>query len=204
MNEADILACIANDPRRMEILEAVQAVNLPDWWIGAGFVRNAVWDALHGYSASTPLNDVDVVYFRSLEEYGMEEGELSYALETDQANPVWEEERIAEEALALAVPATKFEVKNQARMHLWSKKEHHRERYKTASEGIADWTETATAVGVRLNETNQLELFVPHPKDLVLGIVRPTRAEFEEKVRARAESKGWFTKWPQLHFEKSV
>jgi hypothetical protein len=204
MNEADILACIANDPWRMEILEVVKQQELPDWWIGAGFVRNAVWDALHGYSARTPLNDVDVVYFRSLDEYGMEESALSHALETEQPNPVWEEERKAEDSLALALPAVKFELKNQARMHLWSKREHQRERYKNATEGIADWTETATAVGVRLNEMNGLELFAPHKEDLVLGIVRPTRPEFEERVRARAESKGWFTKWPQLHFEKSV
>ncbi|WRQ77412.1 nucleotidyltransferase family protein [Pseudomonas saxonica] len=30
----------------------VRSLNLPDCWIGAGFLRNAVWDYLHGRSPS--------------------------------------------------------------------------------------------------------------------------------------------------------
>lgn len=38
-----------SDPLRMEALYAVQALELNDGWIGAGLVRDAVWDHLHGY-----------------------------------------------------------------------------------------------------------------------------------------------------------
>ena len=40
---------LLNDPIRMNALYAVQALELNDGWIGAGFVRDAVWDHLHGY-----------------------------------------------------------------------------------------------------------------------------------------------------------
>jgi hypothetical protein len=52
MNEEVILKLIENDPWMMEVLMTASDANLPDWMIGAGFVRNKVWDYLHGYSNS--------------------------------------------------------------------------------------------------------------------------------------------------------
>ena len=46
----------------LEPLRAVAALELPDAWIGAGFLRNAVWDALHGLPfGANPPSDVDAV-----------------------------------------------------------------------------------------------------------------------------------------------
>ena len=48
----------------MSQLKAVESLSLPDCWIGAGFVRNTVWDALHSHPITGALlGDVDVVYF---------------------------------------------------------------------------------------------------------------------------------------------
>jgi hypothetical protein len=47
-SESDIAAFIARQPPMMRVLRAVAAQRLPDGWVGAGFIRNAVWDALHG------------------------------------------------------------------------------------------------------------------------------------------------------------
>ena len=52
-----------SDPIRMEALYAVQALELNDGWIGAGLVRDAVWDHLHGYGQRPVSGDVDVVWF---------------------------------------------------------------------------------------------------------------------------------------------
>jgi hypothetical protein len=49
----DVVDVIAHRPRMMRLLDAVEALSLPNCWIGAGFVRNAVWDRLHD-------NDIDV------------------------------------------------------------------------------------------------------------------------------------------------
>lgn len=54
---------LLNDPMRMNALYAVQALELNDGWIGAGFVRDAVWDHLHGYGQRPVSGDVDVVWF---------------------------------------------------------------------------------------------------------------------------------------------
>lgn len=46
----------------MRLLIIVADLKLPDGLIAAGFVRNLVWDHLHGKNA-TPLNDVDVIFY---------------------------------------------------------------------------------------------------------------------------------------------
>jgi len=61
--EQQIIAWIKQDTSRMEALQLVSQLPLPDWCLGAGFVRNLVWDRLHQYQENTPLNDIDVVYF---------------------------------------------------------------------------------------------------------------------------------------------
>lgn len=50
-------------PWFMEALAAVQALGLSSWCIGAGAVRNLVWDALHQHAAPSALSDIDVAYF---------------------------------------------------------------------------------------------------------------------------------------------
>ncbi len=47
----------------MDILRAAQALQLPDWWVCAGFVRATIWDALHGYKVRTPTPVIDLIYF---------------------------------------------------------------------------------------------------------------------------------------------
>ena len=49
-----IVEIIARDPVGMEQLRAARTLALPDWCIAAGFVRNRVWDALHGIVPPRP------------------------------------------------------------------------------------------------------------------------------------------------------
>jgi uncharacterized protein len=95
----DVAAFIVADPWRRTVLEAVRRQRLPDWAVGAGFIRSAVWDALHGYAEPTPLPDVDVLFFDG--------SDVSHARET-----------AIEKALDEALPNISWSAKNQARMHL--------------------------------------------------------------------------------------
>ena len=80
------------------MLRAVNRLGLPDCWTGAGFVRNLVWDRLHGYAEATPLNDIDVLYF-------------------DPSDRSRATERALEARLRRALPGQPWSVRNQARMH---------------------------------------------------------------------------------------
>ncbi len=64
MTEEDILNLIRKDERMMNILRLAEKLNFPDWVIGAGFVRNKVWDYLHGFDGKeVNANDIDLVYY---------------------------------------------------------------------------------------------------------------------------------------------
>ncbi|MGM9968035.1 MAG: nucleotidyltransferase family protein, partial [Rummeliibacillus sp.] len=62
-NEEDVIKLIQCDEKMMEILNVASTLNLPDWWICAGFVRSKIWDTLHEFKDRTETPDVDVIYF---------------------------------------------------------------------------------------------------------------------------------------------
>ncbi len=177
LGESDILELIEQDEWMMGILRDVENLNLPDWWVGAGFVRGKVWDSLHGYTERTLLPDIDIVYF-------------------DLNSPKEDEKKYWSQIKKLH-PEEKWSVTNTAFRHLRNNRE---QPYKNSSEALSEWVETATGIGVRLHK-GKLELTAPNGiDDLVNLVLRPTKAwenrrqEFEKRV----EDKEWLKKWPKL------
>ncbi|MDN6856284.1 nucleotidyltransferase family protein [Pseudomonas sp. CAN2814] len=178
--ESELLALIAAQPQRMQLLRAVRDHGPADAWIAAGCVRNAVWDALHDYSEPTPLSDIDVLYFSA----DSLEPEVDYT---------WERRLLA------ACPDQPWSVRNQARMHLRNADS----PYRDCGDAMCHWPEVCTAVALRLRG-NELELLAP------LGLldiwelrVRPTE-HFRAKphlYRERLAAKNWPARWPKLRIE---
>ena len=84
----------------MAALRAVRDLNLPSWAIGAGAIRNAVWDHLHGFSNATVAQDIDVVFF-------------------DPENFSQERDQELQNELSKALSNVQWDVTNQAAVHLW-------------------------------------------------------------------------------------
>lgn len=186
MDEKDILSLIQKDRWMMEILKSVKRLNLPDWWIGAGFVRSKVWDFLHDHKVRTPIPDIDVIYFDK-SDFSAEES-LS---ETTKKEVEYEKQ------LREIMPGVDWSVTNQARMHLF----HDDKPYKSSEEGLRHWVETATCIGVKLDEKDKLILTAPHGiYDLVNLIFRPTTTSYKNTKRfeERIKNKKWLSKWPKL------
>ncbi len=176
-SEADVLALIAADAWMMAVLAAARSMDLPDCWLGAGFVRRKVWDHLHGFSQTTPLDDVDLLYFQP--------GDIGQ-----------DSERAIEAELRNAIPDVPWSAKNQARMHLRNGDQ----PYTNTIDAMRYWLETPTCVAVRLAADGGLELAAPYGiDDLLHMIVRPTPAgqRRAEAYRERLESKNWLQQWPR-------
>ncbi len=174
----DILNLIKKDKWMMNILRIVNYLNLPDWWIGAGFVRNKVFDYLHGYKKRTKMNDVDIIYF--------DKKDLSEKTE----------EKI-QKKLSEINSSINWSVTNQARIALWKGDK----PYKFSKDGLARFNETATCVGVKLNRNNNLVLIAPHGiKDLINLIIKinPLSINHKEIYIKRLKTKNWKKKWPKL------
>ena len=160
------------------LLLHVESLRLSDGWIGAGFIRNTVWDVLHGRTLdASRLNDVDVIFF-------------------DPGDTGRERESDLEHRLRALAPGTIWSVKNQARMHLRNGDRPYRDTF----DAVAHWSETATAIAARSID-GKLDVMAPHGiQDLLDLIVRPTPA-FAHKMdiyRERVASKHWPAHWPRL------
>ena len=160
------------------ILETVRDLDLPDCWIGAGFVRGKVWDTLHEYTKPTPIGDIDVIYY-----------DISDISESS--------EKLLEAKLRAVMPGEPWSAKNQARMHLLANEP----AYTSIEHALSLWPETATAVAVRILKNGSLELLAPFgTEDLFELTVRPTPHWMEklDKYRERLRRKDWLSKWPKL------
>lgn len=180
---ARLQALLARDPYRSEALAAVAELALPDGWIAAGFVRDAVWDHLHGDPVSRPTGDVDVVWFCR--------DAVDKRLDRDM-----------ERRLRSALPHYDWSVKNQARMH-------HRNGdapYGSVAEAMTHWPETATAVAARLDRA-KVDVNAPLGLADLFGLhLRPTPAFCGDKAPifdARIEAKPWLKRYPMLTVRRS-
>lgn len=173
----DIARWVRGDSSRMGVLRAVSRLGLPDCWIGAGFVRNLVWDRLHGFAEATPLNDIDVLYFDP----------------SDQSRVT---ERKLESRLRRSLPGLPWSVRNQARMH----RRNGDAPYRSTCHALAFWAETPTAVAVAVRGAG-VEVIAPFGTEDLMGLtVRPT-PRFRHKMviyRVRMARKNWPALWPRL------
>jgi hypothetical protein len=177
----DICQFIVGEPWRRAVLQTVQSLALPDWAVGAGFIRNAVWDALHDRAAATPLADVDVLYF-------------------DPANLNPERDKVFETELSTLMPDVPWSVKNQARMHLRNRDQ----PYLNTLDALRHWLETPTAVAIRLVGSTETELLAPYGiADLVAMIVRPTPSGLARanQYAGRVQAKRFTERWPLSRVE---
>lgn len=180
MNYQDALQrLLLNDPVRMDALYAVQALELSDGWIGAGFVRDAVWDHLHGYGQRPVSGDVDVVWF-------------------DAKSGSAADDRGLEERLSQQSSVFNWSVKNQARMH----QRNGNKPYHSTENALLYWPETATAIAVRMGRSGLIEVIAPYGLDDLFALrLRPTPVFAQHKLaifRQRVAEKRWLQRYPGL------
>ena len=174
----EINQIIEKDDWMMEVLRAAERLDLKDWWIGAGFLRNKVWNYMEGNN-SEKTRDVDLVYFN----------DQDTSQEADWA---------FDETLNRQYPFAQWEVRNQARMHY----KNGFEPFESTADGIAHWTETATAIAVRMKNDSLEYLFCYGTDDLFNLVARPTpycmTGAMLELFHDRIQKKQWQQKWPDL------
>jgi hypothetical protein len=177
VNRADELEeIIRAEPWMMQQLAIARDLHLPDWFIGAGAVRDLVWDVRYG-SGFEPekVADIDLVYF--------DPADLSHETEV---------------AIEARLP-DHWDVKNQARVHLWfpAKFGMDVEPLTSSENGISTWPEHATCVGIRLEDDDSLIIAAPHGLDALLDGVwsrnaaRVSPEEYERRLRSKDPGQRW-------------
>lgn len=184
--EARLVAMVRSSKSLMAALRVVRSLGLNCWCIGAGAVRSLVWDALHGYERPSAIEDVDVVYF-------------------DDAAGGPGQDADLERRLREAMPALRWEVTNQATVHVWFANNFGQvvPPVRSLEEGVATWPEFATCVGVNLDDAESIGVVAPHGLDDLFGLLvrhNPLRAS-TATYRRRVQSKQFGERWPLLSID---
>jgi uncharacterized protein len=178
-----LVEIVRSSPITMRALRAARMVDPPDWLIGAGVIRNLVWDHLHAFDRPTPPKDVDLVFF-------------------DPARLDEEHEEAVRRELTRLAPDIPWDVKNQAAVHLWYPRVFgvEVEPLTSAADAVGTWPETATSVAVRLLPDERIDVIAPCGLEDLFGLVcrrNPRRVTVAE-YRRRVEAKRIRERWPRV------
>ena len=151
--ETQLLAVLGEHPWFMAALDTVSDLGFSQWCIGAGVIRNIVFDYIDGGS-TTPIRDVDVAYFDLLDL--SEHKDLEY-----------------EDILKVRMPNVPWEVTNQAAVHLWFHKKfgYRVPPVNAIQEAVATWPETCTAVAVTKGHKDEYKVYAPCGLEDLFGMV---------------------------------
>ena len=180
---AELEAIVRTTPSLLRALEVAREVDAPDWLLGAGAVRNAVWDRLHGFTEPTPPGDVDLAFFDPADLFPARDAQV-------------------ESELLSRAPELPWEAKNQAAVHLWYPGRFgvEVEPLHSSADGVASWPETATCVALRLEVDDRLMIVAPYGLDDLFALVlrhNPRRVPAADYNR-RLVSKRFAERWPRV------
>jgi hypothetical protein len=174
------------EPVLMAVLAGARELELADSWLVSGAIYNSVWNALTGRPSMTGVKDADLFYF--------DDADLSYEAEDAVI-------KRGERAFAgLPVPV---EIRNQARVHLWYE-QHFGAPYAPLAdsrEAIRRFASLTHAVGLRLMDGNEIEIYAPYGLDDIFSVrlvpnrMMDNRRTHEEKARRQ------MLVWPELTVE---
>jgi len=182
--EQDIIDYVKNDEFMMDALRTAKSANLPNWYIGAGFIRNTVWDIQHSFKVNHDHNDLDLGYFDDKNISEKNDEKLSKMLSNGSS--------------------VKWEVVNQAYAHKYNNVP----PYKSAIDGLAHWVETATSVALTLDDGENVKLIAPWGVDDLLNLklrLVPYHQKdkyYKEIFLERINNKHWLERWPKLKIIK--
>lgn len=181
--ESELIGIIKSQEWLMTALKNVHDLRLPDSYIAAGAIRNTVWNHMHNYPTTSHQKDVDVVYF-------------------DSSDRESKKEKISEELLKSKQSNLQWDVVNQAGAHLLRHGANAAlAPVRSSCESIAYWIETATCVGVRLEDDGAFTVCAPHGLDDLMNlVVSPVPEPYLDLplYKQRVNSKNWDRFWPRL------
>jgi len=178
---AELERIIRASPVLMAALKTAKTMKLDDWWIVSGAIYNQVWNDLTGRPEMYGVKDIDLFYF--------------------DPDTSWE----AEDAV-IRRGATQFsdkppvEIRNQARVHLWSREHFGRDcpQYHSSHDGIDHFASKTHCVGVRL--TDRLEVYAPYGLRDMFSFRLTPNPKLDNKETHERKAARQTALWPELAF----
>ena len=189
-----VTAALSN-PHNAELIRRLPSLGLPDCWLVAGSLFQAVWNGTAGRPPDAGVMDYDIFYFDA--------ADLSYDAE-DRA--------IIRAHTAFADLGITFDLKNEARVHLWYERRFGQAypRLRSARDGIDRFLVAGTCIGLApvgdngnsgLTRTSEMtaELYAPFGlADAFNGILRPNPLSNDGQSAFERKAKSYQSRWAHL------
>ncbi len=184
-DEQRFLDLVLADPTVSAVLDRAPALGLPDCWLTAGVLFQAVWNGLTGRPPGHGVRDADLFYFSSDTSWDAEDAVIRRAAEV------------------FVDPPVPVEVRNEARVHLW-----YAEHFGSAApraftdcrDAIDHFAAVCCCVGLSVGAgpPEVPEVYAPHGfGDLLDLVVRPNPGPAPRHVY-EAKAARWQATWPEL------
>lgn len=181
MKADKLVEAVRHNPLVAEVVEVCSSLEIPNYFVSAGCIAQTVWNLAHHRDPAADIKDIDLVYF----------------------DPDLSEEREAEVQAQVRkhfahIPLA-FDVKNEARVHLWYHQAFGYDipPYTSVEDAIASFPSTATAVGLR-KDSKGYKVCAPFGLDDLFNlVVRPNKRQVTREIYER-KVKRWYIVWPRL------
>ena len=184
-----IISILKENKELMLILDYVDKLDLPNYYIAAGSIFQTVWN----YYDKKPLNygikDIDVIYF----------DKSNLSVEKD----IKYYEKIKEYSDQIGCKY-EIDVSNEGRMHLWKNKKYNIDikPYISSEDAIERWIATIHAVGIT-KENNELKIYAPYGvSDIFSRTIRPIKHEDNSKEMYDKKVNSWKERFDNLNIIK--
>ena len=165
----------------ISILKILEKDGLKNYYLGAGAINQTIFNYYHDYEIDYGIKDYDIVYYDEDKSYEKEDIIIKrLGKKLDKLNIL-------------------YDIKNQARVHIWYYEKYKVKRtpYTSVEDAIASWGATITCIGIRL-EKNQFIIYAPYGlNDIFNMVIRPVKREFSKNLYDERALK-WMEKWPKL------
>ncbi len=146
----------------MKILDVLEKLQLPNYYIVAGVVFQTIWNYLENNNLNDNVKDIDIIYYDAQKLAKDSEKEL---------------EIIIYKKLKAKGLNYKIDLHNEARMHLWKKENENKiiDQYTSSEDAINQFIVTAHAVGIK-KEAGILKIYAPYGlSDIFSKTLRPIK-----------------------------
>ncbi|MCI8362185.1 MAG: nucleotidyltransferase family protein [Clostridia bacterium] len=164
----------------MLILDYIESLNLPNFYIAAGAVFQTIWNYYDNKPLNYNIKDIDIIYYDSNNLSKEHEKKLEYSISQYFRDMNYE-----------------FDVHNEARMHLWKKE--NIDQYKNSEDAINQWIATVHAIGIT-KKNNNIEIYAPYGlSDIFSRTVRPIKHKANSEELYNKKVTTWGKRFDNLN-----
>lgn len=178
------ISIIKQNKDLMLILDYIETLNLPNFYIAAGAVFQTIWNYYDNKPLNHNIKDIDIIYYDSNNLSKEDEKKLEYNINQYFKNMNYE-----------------FDVHNEARMHLWKKENENKniDQYKNSEDAIDQWIATVHAIGIT-KKNNNIEVYAPYGlSDIFSRTIRPIKHKANSEEVYNKKATAWKNRFDNLN-----